>query len=129
MGAEARPERTVGGRYRLVEQLGVGGFGRVWKAFDEALGVHVAVKEVWLSQQAGPKERREQMARATREARNAARLRDHPHVVAVHDVIAEDGIPWIVMRLVRGRSLEERLREDGALPAPMVAAWNAVLLA
>ncbi|MEO3766097.1 serine/threonine-protein kinase [Streptomyces sp. B5E4] len=126
---QTQPERIIGGRYRLVGQLGVGGFGRVWKAHDEALGVHVAVKEVWLPHQAGSDaEHHERVVRAAREARNAARLRDHPHVVAVHDVVIEDGAPWIVMRLVDGRSLEERLRADGRLPAPLVAETATALL-
>ncbi|MBE1534376.1 protein kinase domain-containing protein [Actinomadura algeriensis] len=109
--------------------LGVGGFGRVWKAHDEALGVHVAVKEVRLPQQAfSEAEHRERVVRAAREARNAARLRDHPHIVAVHDVVVEDGTPWIVMRLVDGPSLEERLRTGGPLPSPQVAEMATALL-
>ncbi|MFE5241611.1 MULTISPECIES: protein kinase domain-containing protein [unclassified Streptomyces] len=122
-------ERIVGGRYRLVGHLGEGGFGRVWKAHDEALGVHVAVKEVRLPQQSGSEEERQgRVVRAAREARNAARLRDHPHIVAVHDVVVEDGTPWIVMRLVDGRSLEERLRADGPLPVPLVTETATALL-
>ncbi|WP_369202973.1 serine/threonine-protein kinase [Streptomyces sp. PU-14G] len=126
---QVQPERIVGGRYRLVGQLGVGGFGRVWQAHDEALGVRVAIKEVCLPQRAdSDAEHREQVVRAAREARNAARLRDHPHVVAVHDVVMENGAPWIVMRMVDGCSLEERLRADGRLPAPLVTEMAAALL-
>jgi serine/threonine protein kinase len=129
VGVQAEPERIVGGRYRLVAPLGAGGFGRVWKAHDEALDVHVAVKEVRLPQQAvAEAEHRERVIRAAREARNAARLRDHPHIVAVHDVVVEDGTPWIVMRLVDGPSLEERLRTGGPLPSPLVAEMATALL-
>ncbi|MEU6148660.1 serine/threonine-protein kinase [Actinosynnema sp. NPDC047251] len=106
--------QLVGGRHRLVEALDFGGMGRVWRARDEVLQLDVAVKEVWLSPGMSAVERDERLARARREARNAAALRDHPNIVAVHDVVTEDGVPWIVMRLVTGESLERRL-EKGAL--------------
>ncbi|MFE0023444.1 serine/threonine-protein kinase [Amycolatopsis sp. NPDC059021] len=111
MAEETGPGRVIGGRYRLVGTLDFGGMGRVWRAHDEVLRIDVAVKEVWLSPAMPPEERQERLARAEREARNAAALRDHPHVVAVHDVVVEDDVPWIVMRLVSGRSLEKRLAE------------------
>ncbi|WP_433260057.1 serine/threonine-protein kinase [Actinosynnema sp. CS-041913] len=114
--AGAAPGRVVGDRYRLVEALDFGGMGRVWKARDEALHIDVAVKEVWLSPGMSAAERDERLARARREARNAAVLRDHPNIVAVHDVVVEEGVPWIVMRLVAGRSLDKRL-EEGPLSA------------
>ncbi|MFE7598678.1 serine/threonine-protein kinase [Streptomyces sp. NPDC057494] len=121
--------RVVGGRYRLVARIGAGGFGQVWRAYDVMLDVEVAVKEVRLPQQTtSDAEHHERVVRAAREARNAAKLRDHPHVVAVHDVVVEDGTPWIVMRLVQGRSLEETLRADGRLPAPRAAEVATALL-
>ncbi|WP_149256940.1 serine/threonine-protein kinase [Actinomadura sp. K4S16] len=110
----ARAGRLLGGRYRLAESLGSGGFGQVWKANDETLGVPVAVKGMRLPPGTDA-EQGERLARAEREARNAARLRDHPNIVTVHDVVVDGGVPWIVMRLVTGRSLEQRLREEGPL--------------
>lgn len=120
MTPQARPDQVLGGRYRLLERLGAGGFGRVWKARDETLGVDVAVKEVWLPPAASDAERTERLRRAEREARNAARLRDHPNIVAVHDVVVDDEVPWIVMRLVNGCSLAEYLSEHGPLPVGKV---------
>ncbi|MFD7450085.1 serine/threonine-protein kinase [Kitasatospora sp. NPDC059827] len=121
MTEEATPGRLVGGRYRLVRQLGAGGFGRVWQAHDETLGIDVAVKQLWLPPATSEGERAERLARAEREARNAARLRDRPHVVAVHDVLVEDGMPWMVMQLVPGGSLSDRLAAHGPLPVERVA--------
>ncbi|MER7468358.1 serine/threonine-protein kinase [Streptomyces sp. NPDC097981] len=129
MTGQAQPGRAIGGRYRLVGPLGSGGFGRVWRAHDEALDVEVAVKEVWLPQQAGSEhEQEERLARAAREARNAAKLRDKAHIVAVHDVVVEEGTPWIVMRLVEGCSLSEYLRVEGRMPAARVAKVATALL-
>jgi serine/threonine protein kinase len=110
------PER-IGDRYRLVQELGAGGFGRVWKAHDETLGVDVAIKEVRLPLTVSDAERSQFLARARREARNAARLRDQPGIIPVHDVVIRDEVPWIVMRLVDGHSLEDRLKKDGPIPA------------
>ncbi|MGO4758134.1 serine/threonine-protein kinase, partial [Streptomyces sp. 2MCAF27] len=100
--------------------MGSGGFGRVWKAWDERLRVDVALKEVTLSQAGSGEERTERVNRAVREARNAAGLRTHPNIVAVHDVVREAGVPWIVMELVTGDSLEEEIRERGRIPAAEV---------
>ncbi|MBS2545844.1 serine/threonine protein kinase [Catenulispora sp. NL8] len=105
----------VGGRYRLIELLGVGGFGRVWEATDEQLGRAVAVKEVMLSL-LPPAQHAERLDRAQREGRNAAALADHANIVTVYDVVIEDGAPWIVMQLVRGTSLRTALLSDHADP-------------
>ncbi|WP_031516428.1 serine/threonine-protein kinase [Streptomyces sp. NRRL F-5123] len=102
-------DRVVAGRYRLGSRLGRGGMGTVWAATDELLHREVAVKELHLA------DGEQSLERALREARGLARIR-HPNVVVVHDVVEEDGRPWIVMELVDGRSLAEVLREDGPLP-------------
>ncbi|MER6513848.1 serine/threonine-protein kinase [Nonomuraea sp. NPDC001636] len=106
----------IGGRYRLESVLGGGGFGRVWKAHDESLDVSVAVKEVRLPSATSDEEHAQRLRRAEREARNAARLRSHPHIVTVHDVVIEDQAPWIVMELVDGGTLAELIARDGPLP-------------
>ncbi|MEW2575869.1 serine/threonine-protein kinase [Streptomyces syringium] len=102
--------RTVGGRYRLVSRLGHGGMGTVWKARDEVVDRDVAVKEPRVPDHLPESMRQTVYQRMQREARAAARI-DHPSVVTVHDVVIEDGRPWIVMELVRGRSLADRLAE------------------
>ena len=115
MASEKQPVRVIGGRYRLVEQLGSGGFGRVWKARDEALHDDVAVKEVRLPDSASDVEREKMLAYAKREAINAAQLRNHPNIVTIYNIIIENGIPWIVMQLVDGCSLAEQLDAHGPL--------------
>ncbi|MDK9496090.1 protein kinase [Streptomyces katrae] len=110
----AHPGTVIGGRYRLTRPLGAGGFGEVWEAHDPVLDVDVAMKMVRLG--SVPDEARaELLARAARESRNAARLRDHPHIITVHDVVEADDAPWIVMQLVEGRSLADELRANGPL--------------
>ncbi|MCF3134438.1 protein kinase domain-containing protein [Streptomyces olivochromogenes] len=112
---EAKSGRVIGGRYRLISRLGSGGFGQVWKARDESLHVDVAVKEVRLPSSASDTQQVDLLARAVREARNAAQLRDHPSIVTVHDIVSESGAPWMIMQLVDGYSLQEQLDAQGAL--------------
>jgi tRNA A-37 threonylcarbamoyl transferase component Bud32 len=130
MDVDDRVGRVIGGRYRLVERLGAGGFGQVWRARDETLRIDVAVKEVRLPETLTRREHAERLERAEREARNAARLRDHPNVVAVHDVVVQDGVPWTVMQLIPGRSLDDRLAAGGPLrPRDAVVVARALLSA
>ncbi|GAA4556052.1 serine/threonine-protein kinase [Planotetraspora kaengkrachanensis] len=112
--------RRIAGRYRLLEAVGRGGMGIVWRAHDEVLDRTVAVKEV-LNRAVTDEEREEFNRRTIREARAAGRL-SHSSVVVVHDVIEEDGRPWIVMQFVQARSLGSVLLEDGPLPPRRVAA-------
>jgi serine/threonine protein kinase len=112
----AGSERVVGGRYRLGRMLGRGGMGAVWQADDTLLARRVALKEVWLpSAGDGPIDPSDPaVRRVIREAQAAARLR-HPGIITVHDVIEENGRPWIVMELIDGRSLADVIAAQGLL--------------
>ncbi|MFD8236287.1 protein kinase [Streptomyces sp. NPDC059696] len=101
------------GRYRLVESIGQGGMGRVWRAADEILDRQVAVKEMRIDG-LDAEDSRTRRERTLREARATARI-DHPNVVRIYDVVDEGERLWIVMELVAGRSLERILAEAGPL--------------
>lgn len=113
--------RIVADRYQLVEELGRGGMGIVWRGRDTLLDREVAVKQVQLPRDMGDDERAEAHERVRRESRSAARLADHPNVITLHDVFDFEGNPWVVMQLVSGRSLEEVLRDSGPLPPERLA--------
>ncbi|WP_234021613.1 serine/threonine-protein kinase [Streptomyces sp. 351MFTsu5.1] len=87
--------------------------GRVWRAADEMLDRQVAVKEMRIDG-LDAEDTRTRRERTLREARATARI-DHPNVVRVYDVVDEGERLWIVMELVKGRSLERMMVEDGAL--------------
>jgi eukaryotic-like serine/threonine-protein kinase len=101
----AAPQRPVLGRYRLLERLGSGGFGEVWRAQDELLHREVAVKRIRL----GPDGDSE---RATREALAAARL-SHPAIVALYEASAVDDAFYLISELVDGQTLAQLIAEDG----------------
>jgi eukaryotic-like serine/threonine-protein kinase len=119
---------VLGGRYRLISQLGSGGMGTVWHARDERLDREVAVKIVFLPQGLTGAERAVIYERTLREARSAARL-SHPAIVTVHDVFEENGRPCIVMEFIRARSLEEAIDENGRMPPVEVAEIGYQMLA
>src|SRR5829696_6107294 len=107
-------QTILAGRYRLHETLGQGGMGRVWLATDELLDRQVAVKEVMLPNGLTADEVREVGARASREARAAARL-SHPNVIIVYDIVVTDTVPWIVMEYLPSSSLHQKVVRDGPL--------------
>jgi serine/threonine protein kinase len=113
----------LGERYRLVRMIGSGGMGTVWEAEDETLGRPVAVKVLSESLAAGERAVR----RFEREARAAARL-SGPNIAAVYDFGRSEGRPYIVMELVRGETLADRLAREGPL-APQEAARIAAQVA
>ncbi len=104
------------GQYRILEKIGHGGMGTVYKGYDTALDRYVAIKVlaphlVW-----------EQglVDRFLREARTAAHLK-HPHIVTIYNVGKQDGIYYFVMEYLPGRTLAEVIRQEGALPLQRVA--------
>jgi hypothetical protein len=112
--------RVIDGRYRLMAKIGSGGAGVVWQAQDSLLDRQVAVKEIARLAALDADERADSYERMLREARAAARI-IHPGVAAVYDVVSEDGCPYIVMELVRGRPLSGIIDDDGPLPSAQVA--------
>ncbi|MEV0183305.1 serine/threonine-protein kinase [Streptomyces sp. NPDC050625] len=104
--------RLVQGRYRLLDLIGRGGMGEVWRARDESLGRHVAVKCL---KPLGPHHdhsfTRVLRERFRREARVAAAL-SHRGVTVVHDFGEYDGILYLVMELLEGRNLSQLLEDN-----------------
>jgi eukaryotic-like serine/threonine-protein kinase len=115
--------RVLADRYELDSKIGSGGMGTVWKAKDRLLDRTVAVKVLHegLASDAAFGER------FRREARSAASL-GHPHVVAVYDTGEDDGIPFIVMEYVEGRSLHQILAQEGPLPVEDAARIGRAIL-
>ncbi len=119
--------RVVAGRYQLRRQLGRGGMGVVWQAWDPELERDVAIKEVLLPEELTDDERQEMHFRTRREARSAAKL-SHPSIITIHDVLDFEDHPWIVMELVNGTTLDQVLKDQGPLPPDRVAAIAHALL-
>jgi CheY-like chemotaxis protein len=117
---EFEPGAKLAGKYLMGERLGSGGFGTVHRAWNQELGVHVAVKAMHRIHIASPTARQ----RFERESQNACNIH-HPNAVQVFDFGATPrGVPYMVMELLHGYELideVEALPINGSLPLPRVA--------
>jgi serine/threonine-protein kinase len=111
------PTVTKAGRYEIVGELGRGAMGVVYKAMDPVIGRTVAVKTIRLSEEGTGLSRPELLTRFQTEAR-AAGLLTHPNIVVVFDAGEEDGLYYITMELVEGKSLQALLDGGHAFPLP-----------
>ena len=125
--ADGQVPRTLVGRYLLGARLGRGGMGTVWRAEDRMLDREVAVKELSVGHLA-EEDLLIVQSRMKQEARAAARIK-HPGVITIHDVVEQDGKPWIVMELIDGRSLAELVEQEGTLSPREAAGIGAQVLA
>jgi tetratricopeptide (TPR) repeat protein/predicted Ser/Thr protein kinase len=104
------------GRYQIVDTIGKGGMGVVYRAIDPAIGRSVAIKTILVDETEG--ENSPMRARLLRESQAAGRL-SHPHIVAIHDVGEADRVAYIVMEYVEGRTLDQAMRDH---PSPQAGA-------
>ncbi|MEU4804549.1 serine/threonine-protein kinase [Actinosynnema sp. NPDC023587] len=126
--------RILDGRFELLERLGSGGMGTVWRALDLGLHREVAIKEVRPADadqiEGNPTMAAQLRERVLRESRALARLQ-HPNVVSIYQIIEspDSPYPWIVMELVRGTSLDARLNGGVLTPAEAARVGRDVLAA
>ncbi|MET9924001.1 MULTISPECIES: serine/threonine-protein kinase [unclassified Streptomyces] len=118
--SQGRPQVVIEGRYELLEPIGSGGMGEVWRAHDRRLRRFVAVKGLLDRNAMTAGTQAAAMQRARREAEAIAKI-EHPNVVTVHDQVETDNQVWIVMKLLEARSLADLLRTERVLAVPRAA--------
>src|SRR5918993_923852 len=119
---------VIAGRYRLLDAIGSGGMGHVWRAHDERLDREVAVKQLHSRQGVDEGDAEVAYQRAMREARITARLH-HPHAVPVFDVVEHDGEPCLIMQYFPSRSVADLIAEHGNLSPAEVAQFGSEVAA
>ncbi|WTY92228.1 protein kinase [Sphaerisporangium sp. NBC_01403] len=117
---------TIAGE--LVEYLGRGGYGEVWKGFDQSLDRHVAAKFIRSDRFPTPELREEAEQRFRREARVTARIQ-HPGVPIIHDIGTHKGDLYLMMQLVQGYRVDHLIEHHRRLPVAWAAAIGAQICA
>ncbi|HMD83833.1 MAG TPA: protein kinase [Terriglobia bacterium] len=105
---------TKAGRYQIVSELGRGSMGVVYEGFDPIIGRTVAIKTM-LPEGLSPQEFEEYKARFQREATAAGKLA-HPNIITVYDFGEDNGILYLAMEYLEGKSLEKIVQEQTVLP-------------
>src|SRR5690349_337026 len=118
----------IAGRYQLVAPIGSGGTATVYRGLDMLLDLEVAVKQLTPAPAADAGLHAEAIERIFGEARAAAGIH-HPGVAEVYDVVSGEDSPYVVMQLLKGRSLAELIAEQGPLPPHRVAGIGRQVLA
>ncbi|MFQ5695668.1 MAG: protein kinase, partial [Terriglobia bacterium] len=118
LDGEAGPtSRSVLGRYEILDELGQGAMGVVYKAYDPTVRRIVAVKTVRLA--AGGAEREELVRRLRQEAQAAGQL-EHPNIVTIYDAGEAEGMFYLTMQFVKGPTLAELMRDRALLPVKQI---------
>ena len=102
------------GPYEILARIGAGGMGEVWRARDTRIGRDVAIKIL----PADVASSGDRIRRFEQEARAAGEL-NHPNLVTIHDLGTDQGVPYIVMELLEGETLRERIGTDGTPRIPL----------
>ncbi len=120
------PEPTeIAGRYQVVQKLGAGAFGTVYKVKDKVLGRHLAIKTIRLEGLAAAGAGLEEMLnRFKREAEVSAQLK-HPNIVTIYDIGEDEGMSYLAMEFIDGKGLERLILDSGRLPLDRAASIGA----
>ncbi len=120
-GAELPPGTKLGSRYTILKLLGRGGMGAVYQAYDDELGVAVAIKTILTGEGSDEYTRRDQVSRFKSELLLARQV-THKNVVRIHDLGEFRGLKYITMSYVAGETLTALVRRVGPLPVPQAMA-------
>ena len=107
----------IGGRYRILVQIGEGGMSRVYLALDTVLNKQWAAKEI---KRVDDAEQRALIVQSLITESNMIKRLDHPAIPRIVDLVDEDGVLYVIMDYVEGRTLADTLAQEGAQPEERV---------